>query len=375
MSVLNSKRSGKITTLLFFSTVIFCIIFFDNNISESKNHLLDNRDINLRDSYKNYFPVGAAIHSMYLDNGNRDEFVARHFSSVTPENQMKPFIIQPSEGHFDFEEADKIVAFAEKNNMKVRGHCLIWFHRMPSWFYKDKGKTASKKLILKRMKQHITRVMERYKGRVYCWDVVNEAVTWRKGEFFKSEDTLYKILGEDYICKAFQYAHEADPNAKLYYNDLWFNNPIKRDGLYIWLKKMKSKGIPIDGIGMQCHLTINGTEEKYLQETIDMFSSIGLDFQITELDISIYKNSDPESVKHESEIYSDHIKAKQDEMFEMIFRVCRKNKNKVKGITLWAPADGRNFLTKWLKKPNYPYLFDENLNPKNSFYKITNFTE
>ncbi len=343
--------------------------FKTNRISATKSDSIPS----LSETYKDYFPIGTAIYTGYLGDPERDAFITKQYASLTPEDQMKPLALQPQEGVFDFRAADKLVDFATQHRLKVRGHCLVWFHRMPNWFYKDGNKLAQKKLILKRLKDHISKVAKRYKGKVYCWDVVNEAVTWRRGEFFKSEDTLYQILGEEYITKSFQYAHEADPDAKLFYNEIWFNDPEKSKQLFQFIKKLKSKGVPIDGIGMQCHLTILGTSETRLQETIDKYHSIGVEFQITELDISIYQKSDPASVKYEKEEYSEEIQIKQAELFEMIFRVCRKNKEKVTGITLWAPSDGNNYLSKWLKKGNYPYLFDRDLKPKKAFYRVVEF--
>ncbi|MEO6454304.1 MAG: endo-1,4-beta-xylanase, partial [Ginsengibacter sp.] len=247
----------------------------------------------LREAYINYFPVGTAITpETDLNDPKIAEFIKTQYSSLTGKQSMQPFRIHPYEDSFRWDQADMLVNFAQQNNMAVRGHCLIYSTRdkhMPAWFFKDSENIASKELVLKRMEEHITRIVSRYKGKVYCWDVVNEAVSNKKGEYLRSNDPLYKIVGEEYIAKAFEYAHAADTAAKLFYNDNFDDHsPQKRTEIYKLLKRLKDNGVPIDGIGMQCHLGISGISREYLQETIDLFKSIGLEFQITELDVSIY---------------------------------------------------------------------------------------
>lgn len=331
----------------------------------------------LKEIYKDYFPIGAAVgYKDLILKKNVSELVHEQYNSLTPENEMKPKRLQPSENIFSWSEADKMVEFAQNNHMKIRGHTLVWPLMTPKWMYYDGDKLATKELLLKRLKNHIYQVVNRYKGKTYCWDVVNECVA-NIGEktTFRKVDSLYRIAGAEYVEKAFQYAHEADPSAKLFYNDTGFDLPVKRNRIYNFLKHLKEKGIPVHGVGMQTHLGIDGIPEKMFRENIDLFSSLGLEVQVTELDVSIYKaRAKADEVKLLGDnYYTPEIQRKQLEIYDMIFRVCREKKDKVRGITLWSAYDWDNFLFRKFKKKNYPYLFDDKLQPKKAFYKVTSF--
>jgi endo-1,4-beta-xylanase len=329
----------------------------------------------LKSCYQPYFPIGTAVDAHRdIDNSERAGFLVKQYSSLTAENDMKPAALQPVENQFKWANADKIVNFAVGNNMKVRGHTLVFWSRMPKWFLSNNGAPVSKELLLKRLNAHIAAVVGRYKGKIYCWDVVNEAVSGNGGETFRSNDQLYQIAGEDYVAQAFTYAHQADPSAKLFLNETNFQNETKRNNIYALVKRLKARGVPIDGIGMQFHLGIDGFPYEDLQKSIDMFSSLGLELQISEMDVSIYnKKAKASDMQFQSDNYSAAIQSKQAEIYSNIFQICRRNKGKITGITLWAPADGVNFLTKELGKRNYPYLFNENLQPKPLFNKLVNF--
>lgn len=345
----------------------------------AENH---SKDTTLKDAYANYFPIGAAITpEIDLNNPEVVQLLKTQFSSLTAKQAMQPFWVHPSENIYRWEEADKMVAFTQQNNMKVRGHCLIYSSRkghMPKWFFDDDGIPATKELVLKRMKEHITAEVTRYKGKVYCWDVVNEAISNKTSEYFSADDSLYQLVGEGYVAKAFEYAHDADPTAKLFYNDSFDDHaPQKRDKIFKLLKELKDFGVPIDGIGMQCHLGINGLSKEFLQETIDLFKSIGLVFQVTELDISIYRrNSKTQQLSILSDRYTEQIQSAQADLFKMIFDVCRRNKPIVTGITTWGTYDNdneQNSLTKKLSKKNYPFMFDANVRPKRVVKELTEF--
>ncbi|GAA4785599.1 endo-1,4-beta-xylanase [Olivibacter ginsenosidimutans] len=334
----------------------------------------------LKDAYRNYFPIGAAVLPNQINNSKIANLITTQFSSITAANDMKPTYLQPKEGVFNFNVGDKIVSFATKNNMKVRGHTLVWPRKMPKWFYYSQGKAVGKDLLLKRIETHVNTVVQHYKGKTYCWDVVNEAIPFfGPNPLDSNKDSLYIIAGEEYFDKAFYVARKADPNAKLFYNDNGFEWKKKRDRIFEYLKKAKARGVPIDGVGMQGHWGIDGISEAYLRETIKMFSSIGLEVQITELDISIYpirssgKVMKAADLKSTSDAYTEQIQTKQAQIYSMIFRVCREMKGQVTGITLWSPYDWANYLTKRMGKKNYPYLFDENLQPKKSFHDVVNF--
>jgi endo-1,4-beta-xylanase len=335
----------------------------------------------LKQAYANYFPIGAAIEPKdFVNNKPVTDLILREFSSITAANQMKPTYLEAKEGVFTWKNGDAVADFAMNNGLKLRGHCLVWPQQMPKWMYRDGNKAASKELLLSRLKTYITTVVTHYKGKAYCWDVVNEAIPYIGPDPLDNRvDSLYVIAGEDYIAKAFEYAHAADPNAQLYYNDNSFEWSKKRDKIYNYLKKLKSQGVPIDGVGLQAHWGIEGISEEYLQQTIDMFSSIGLKVQLTELDISIYPKKqfgrimNAASLKSMSDAYSPSIQDKQADVYNTIFKVCRKNKGKVTGVTLWSAYDWANQLSRKLGKKNYPYLFDDKLAPKKAYFKVLNF--
>src|SRR6476469_2546953 len=196
----------------------------------------------LKTTYKNYFPIGVAVSPRNL-NGDEAQLILQQFNSLTPENAMKMGPIHPEEGRYNWNDADSIVAFAQRHGLQVRGHNLCWHSQVPSWLFIDsKGDTVSKDVLLQRLKEHITTVVNRYKGKIYAWDVVNEAISDKPDEYVRPSP-WYTICGADYIAKAFQYAHEADPNALLFYNDYNEINPDKREKIYRLVKSLKEAGL------------------------------------------------------------------------------------------------------------------------------------
>lgn len=328
-------------------------------------------------AYESYFPIGAAINpTVDLASEERKLFISGQYNSVTPENQMKPKQIHPKEKVWNWEPADKIVRFARENRMKIRGHALVWYQNAPDWMVKQNGKLATKDFLYEKMKSHITQMLGRYKAHVYCWDVVNEAISDNPKEIFREKDTLFAIAGEEYVEMAFRMAREADPNAQLFYNDYRFSDPVKRKKIFDLLKRLKEKGVPIDGVGMQSHYVPNEVTREYLQETIDMFAGIGLKVQVTELDVSVYNYRDKKSTDADKndDKYTDERKKQQADMYNMLFEVYRKNKNKITGVTFWGTSDMRkNYRTNRIGKMDYPFLFDENMKPKPFFGNLVNF--
>ena len=179
---------------------------------------------------------------------------------------MKMGPIHPAENEFNWKDADIIVDFAQKNNLKLRGHTLCWHNQAPGWMFKDAdGQNVSKDVLLKRLKDHINAVVSRYKGKIYAWDVVNEVIVDDDSKYYR-ESLWYKICGEEYISKAFEYAHEADPNALLFYNDYNTESPGKRDRIYRMLKDLLAKKVPIHGIGLQGNWSIFRPTEHELRK-------------------------------------------------------------------------------------------------------------
>ena len=218
---------------------------------------------------------------------------------------MKMEVLQPSQGSFSFGSADNLVSFAQKNNMTVRGHCLVWHSQQPAWVSSDgkkndKGWTRQQALDI--MKNHITKVMQHYKGKVREWDVVNECldddqstVRTNPDSYDLRKQSVWQVaIGDDYIDSAFVYAHRADPDALLYLNDydVELQGKAKSSAFYNLAMRLKNDGIPIDGVGLQCHFSIGEVDSVKLDNTIRRFEEAGLKCIITELDMGIPNTSE-----------------------------------------------------------------------------------
>jgi endo-1,4-beta-xylanase len=345
-----------------------------------KNNIISNEsgsEINpdtlkgLKDYYKDYFPIGVAVAPNSL-TGATSAFILKQFGSLTAENVMKPAPVHPEEGRYFWDDADNIVSFAVSNGLLMRGHTLCWHQQTPAWMFKDPdGKIITKEILLSRLKDHITQVVKRYKGKIYVWDVVNEAVDDDDSKFLRETD-WYKICGEEYIAKAFLWAHEADPDAILFYNDYNTEFPVKRDKVYRLLKQLLDDGVPVHGVGLQGHWSINNPSEKDLRDAIEKFSSLGLKIQITELDVSVYTSN--ETNPADNGFTADREK-KQIDKYGMIFRVFREYKNVITGVTFWNVSDKSSWLDNFPVKgrKNYPLLFDQNMKPKKAFFEVIKF--
>ncbi len=331
----------------------------------------------LKDVYSAYFPIGVAVspNSLKTDEAS---LVLEHFNSITPENAMKMGPIHPRENEYNWKGADSIVAFAERNKLRVHGHALCWHTQAPRWMFVDTlGLPVSKTILLQRLKDHITNVVTRYKGKVYAWDVVNEAISDNHDEYLRKSEWM-NICGEEYIAKAFQYAHEADPKALLFYNDYNEINYAKREKIYRLVKSLKDAGVPIHGIGLQGHWAINEPGREQLDSTISRFSDLGLKVEITELDISVYpKEHSARERKLEDSVtsFSAEKEQRQVEKYKMIFEIFRKHKGVITGVTFWNISDRHSWLDNFpvRGRKDYPLLFDKNLKPKKAYSEVINF--
>jgi endo-1,4-beta-xylanase len=331
----------------------------------------------LKDYYQTYFPIGVAVNPRMLQNGPDAELIKTQFNSITPENAMKMGPIHPQEDNYFWKDADLIVDFAQKNGLKTRGHTLCWHNQTPSWFFTDAtGKQVSREVLLDRLQKHITEVVSRYKGKIYAWDVVNEAVP-DTGTAIYRQSKFYEIIGEDYIEKAFQYAHQADPDAQLFYNDYNTENAAKREKIYQLVKKLKDKGIPIHGVGLQGHWSLYEPTAKELEESITKFASLGLKVQVTELDVSVYPKEHERREKRSTDKseFTSQMNDKQSAHYKMLFEVFRKHRNTITGITFWNLSDKYSWLDNFPVpgRKDYPLLFDQNNNPKKAFSEVIKF--
>lgn len=320
----------------------------------------------LAEIFKNDFKIGVAIPYRVLMNPMETKMVVKHFNSITAENEMKPESIQPKEGEFDFSRADAFVKFAEENGIAIRGHTLVWHSQTPDWFFVDKdGKPASKELLLKRLENHIKTVVGRYKGKIYAWDVLNEAIDETQPDGYR-RSKWYEIIGPEYIEKAFIWAHEADPNAKLFYNDYNTEIVAKREFIYKLIKSLKEKGVPIHGVGIQGHINISWPEIEEIERTIQLFSSIpGIEIHITELDMSVYTRAG-----EEYKTLPRDVAIKQAYRYKKLFDMLKKYKNVVTNVTFWGLKDDYSWLTVGRGRVNYPLLFDKDYQAKLAYWAL-----
>lgn len=331
----------------------------------------------LKDYYRSFFPIGVAVSPRAL-HGDEARLITTQFNSVTPENAMKMGPIHPRENEYDFSGADSIVAFAIRNNMKVRGHTLCWHNQTPSWIFKDdKGDTISKDKLLQRLKDHITTVVSRYKGKIYAWDVVNEVISDKNGEFYRNSPWL-RICGPEFIEKAFLWAHEADPDAILFYNDYNEINAVKRAKIIRMVKQLRQKGIPVQAVGLQAHWAVNEPSKGQLDSTLADFAALNMPLQITELDISVYPKEHEARVRRASDYdttFSKEKESAQMAQYKMCFDAFRKYKAAISGITFWNVSDRATWLDNFpvRGRKDYPLLFDRNYQPKQAFWEVVRF--
>lgn len=328
-------------------------------------------DKGLKDYYKNYFLIGVAVTPRHLQDSATSAFILRHFNSLTAENVMKMEPIHPEEERYNWGGADAIVHFATENRLKVRGHTLCWHNQAPKWmFYDAAGKLVGKDTLLNRLRKHIHDVVSRYKGRIYAWDVVNEAVSDRPSEFLRNS-LWYQICGEDFIAHAFRYAHEADPDAVLFYNDYNTENPAKRDKIYRLLKKLRDADVPVHAIGLQGHWSVKDPSRELLASAIEQYASLGIKIQITELDVSVFTNDKMPEQRN----FTPEQEEQQEQQYVMLFGTFRKYRDVITGVTFWNISDRSSWLDNFpvRGRKNYPLLFDEKLQPKKAYRKVIDF--
>ncbi len=371
---MKSKQTIIRTSNIFISVVALAIVIvLLSNCNGTGNKSVSGEidsTLGLKDYYEDYFLMGVAVSPRSLE-GEQAELIKKNFNSLTAENVMKPALIHPEENRYFWDDADKIMDFAEANGLKVRGHTLCWHSQTGDWmFVDDEGNPASKELALQRLEDHIKTVVSRYKGKIYAWDVLNEVITDSDTATSPYRMTPWlELIGEEYIAKIFQWAHEADPDAILVYNDYNTENPGKRDRIYTMVKGLLDAGVPVHAIGMQRHDEIGNPTEEMLRATIDKFASLGLELQVTELDVSIYADrNDTIDIG-----FTPEREQKQIDLYKMEFDVFREYKDEITGVTFWNVSDRGSWRDRRGPGKAYPLLFDENLQPKKVFWEVVKF--
>lgn len=333
----------------------------------------------LKEALKDKFLIGAAINPQQASGKDKvgTEVIKKQFNAIVADNCMKSAEIHPEEDRYNFTRADEFVEFGEKNNLVITGHTLIWHSQLSRWFCVDKdGKNVSPEVLKQRMKEHITTVVKRYKGRIKGWDVVNEAFE-DNGSYRKTK--FYEILGEEYIPLAFQYAHEADPEAELYYNDYSMAHPGRRAAVVKLVQDLKKRGIRIDAIGMQGHIGMDYPKISEFEKSMLAFAETGVKVMITELDLTVIPSPDPnvgaevsasfeykkEMNPYPNELPEDVSKAWTARMNDF-FRLFLKHQDIITRVTLWGVGDHTSWRNDWpmVGRTDYPLLFDRNYQPK-----------
>jgi endo-1,4-beta-xylanase len=330
------------------------------------------RQTPLKDAFKNAFMIGAALNRRQIFEEDKlgVAIVRTQFNSITPENILKWALVHPEPGRYDFAASDRYVEFGEKYGMFIVGHTLVWHNQTPRWVFEDaKGNPVDRETLLNRMREHIFTVVGRYKGRIKGWDVVNEALnqdgTMRQSPWFK-------IIGEDYLVKAFQFAHEADPSAQLYYNDYDLELPAKRAGGVELIKKLKAAGVSISGVGLQNHNLMDWPSAADEDATITAFENLGVKIHITELDVDVLPRTTKPGADYAVDVpvtpqlnpYVDGLPDAQQlalaKRYAELFKVYLKHRDAIERVTFWGVCDGDSWLNNWPIKgrTNHPLLFD-----------------
>ena len=339
----------------------------------------------LKEAYKSDFYIGTAltVGQIEQENVKEDSLIKKEFNAITAENSMKSMFLHPQKGKYDFALADKFVSYGERNKMFIHGHTLIWHSQLAPWIAKIKDSAEMKDF----MKDHITTIVAKYKGRIDSWDVVNEALnedgTLRKSVFLNT-------LGESYLIDAFKLAAAADPKADLYYNDYNIEEPAKRAGAINLIKKIKAAGAKVDGVGIQGHWRLESPSIEEIEKSIEEYSALGLKVAFTELDITVLPN--PWDLKGADvnqnfegsakmnpypKTLPDAIQMKLADRYASIFKLFLKHKDKISRVTFWGVDDKQSWLNDWPIKgrTNYPLLFDTDLKPKKAYYSVIGLKE
>ena len=327
-----------------------------------------------------YFKVGAALNGRLIARPSPAELeaIVGTFTSITSENEMKPESVQPEKGRFTFDAADRFVAFGERHGMKIIGHCLVWCQQTPAWMNRRAdGSPLSRDEAIENMRTHIRTVVGRYKGRVHGWDVVNEA--WGGDGRLRRDSFWYQAIGEDYLELAFRFAHEADPNAELYYND--FNvgsDRAKCDAIVRMVRDFKAKGVRIDAVGMQTHINLDWPSIRSWMRSAEDLIAAGVRISVSEMDVSVLPaawNVSADVTRREDYAAKydpyraglpEEKAAQLSKRYLEFFRFFLEKSKDVDHVTVWGLTDAQSWLNNFPVKGrvDYPLFFDRNAQPK-----------
>ena len=336
----------------------------------------------LKDAYQGMFRIGAALSPRYFTEQDAAgaALVKAQFNQISPENDLKWESVHPQLDTYNFTAADKYVQFGEQNHMFIVGHCLVWHSQVPrTVFQDDKGQPVTRDVLLKRMHDHIATVVGRYKGRVNGWDVVNEALN-EDGTLRRSQ--WLQIIGDDFIQKAFEYAHEADPQAELYYNDYNLENDAKLKGAVTLVSKLKAAGVAITAVGSQGHDNLEWPTVAQQDTALAAFKALGVKVSISEFDIDVLPAANRQPTADisataqgtaNSNPYTaglpDSVQQALAKRYAELFGVFLKYHDTMSRVTFWGVNDGGSWKNNFpvQGRTNYPLLFDRDNKPKPAF--------
>ncbi len=350
----------KRTTALLIVPAIAVMLF-----SCSKKNIAVSTTVVTDTSFKQLpFPFGFAVNvSKLRTNIAYKNILLTQATSVSAETVMKIAYLHPAQNTYVWTDADYLVDFAVQNNIRVHGHTLVWHQSLPAWVTNFVGDSAAWENLLK---THIQTIVAHFKGKVTSWDVVNEAIE-NDGSGYRASSLWYQKLGIGFIARSFQYAHEADPNALLFYNDYgneWGNT--KRNAILNLVNDLKSKGVPINGIGLQMHTDYTQPDAN-IQTAISTAAATGLKVHISELDISMNPSN------NQTLVFNSIIAQQQSDKFKMVAKAFNSiPKAQQYGITTWGIGDADTWITGFYSRPDWPLLFENNYQKKAAFFGVLN---
>jgi endo-1,4-beta-xylanase len=363
-----------------FLIAVSLVISCQNTSDETTDSTLSTKEASLKNAYQGDFMIGTTLGRQHINQTipKAAELIPREFNSITAENIMKWMHIHPKKDSFAFEMADKFVELGQQQNMFLVGHTLVWHSQLAPYV----NNITDEESLESHLKDHIHTIVGRYKGKIHGWDVVNEALN-EDGTL--RESIFLKVLGENYIQKAFEWAAEADPNAELYYNDYNIEQPAKRKGCIEMIKKLQVNGVKIDGVGIQGHWSLKGASIKDIEDSIKDYSALGLKVHFTELDVTVLPNPWDLKGAEISQNYEgspfmnpypeglpDSVQVQLAQRYQDLFKLFTEYSDQIERVTFWGVQDGHSWLNNWPIKgrTNYPLLFDRNFDQKEAYHSV-----
>lgn len=318
----------------------------------------------LKDKYSDYFLVGAAVNTSTIKT--HKDLILREFNSITCENEMKYGELTQDGVTYDFSDADKIAAFAKENGLAMRMHTLLWHNQSPPPIFKNTDRDR----FLQIFRGHIDTMAQRYGELVYACDVANEVIDDKGSEYFRPSP-WQSIIGDDFVDVAFRYAKDSMPAVTLCYNDYNESDPVKSKKIAKLVRDMKSRGVPVDCVGLQAHWNIVSPPLDDIKRAFELYAELGVKLHVTELDVSLFAFEDHSAIKEPTL----ELLNRQAVFYREVFAIFRQYREILDSVTLWGVADDESWLSNFpvRNRKNWPLLFDDNHQPKPCYEAIMDF--